>query len=277
MNNGDSILRQKDALTIINTNARSLCPKIDSLIDCFSELDVDISIITETWLKDSPQLDQDLADLEQGAGLSAILLNRAPNPTTGVSHGGVAVIYKKRIGNFKRISVSNPNNFEVLPVIGSLRGSSRKIVVIAAYLPPNYSVPRAASCIEYIEGVLIEVRRQYRDPYIVLGGDFNQWSIQDATAEFVDMREIHVGPTRGDRAIDRLFCNMSRSVTASGTVPPLETEHSKSDHLITYMTTSIARQETYEWLTYTYRVRTCLLYTSPSPRDRQKSRMPSSA
>ena len=27
----------------------------------------------------------------------------------------------------------------------------------------------------------------------------------------------------------------------------------------------------------TYRVESCLLYTSPSPRDRQKSRMPSSA
>ena len=29
--------------------------------------------------------------------------------------------------------------------------------------------------------------------------------------------------------------------------------------------------------TYSYYFKTCLLYTSPSPRDRQKSRMPSSA
>ena len=35
-----------------------------------------------------------------------------------------------------------------------------------------------------------------------------------------------------------------------------------------------------DWKTYQHeaeRVRACLLYTSPSPRDRQKSRMPSSA
>ena len=34
------------------------------------------------------------------------------------------------------------------------------------------------------------------------------------------------------------------------------------------------------WYAETFRIRqlyTCLLYTSPSPRDRQKSRMPSSA
>ena len=38
------------AFTIVNTNARSLCPKIHSLIDCFNELEADIAIITETWL-----------------------------------------------------------------------------------------------------------------------------------------------------------------------------------------------------------------------------------
>ena len=32
----------------------------------------------------------------------------------------------------------------------------------------------------------------------------------------------------------------------------------------------------YDWSCETYK-KTCLLYTSPSPRDRQKSRMPSSA
>ena len=31
------------------------------------------------------------------------------------------------------------------------------------------------------------------------------------------------------------------------------------------------------WYTYKYRKQSCLLYTSPSPRDRTRSRMPSSA
>ena len=38
---------------------------------------------------------------------------------------------------------------------------------------------------------------------------------------------------------------------------------------------SIKQQKTH--FVETYRVNSCLLYTSPSPRDRQKSRMPSSA
>ena len=43
--------------SIINTNARSLCPKISSLIDCMSETDTRLAIITETWLQDGPQLE----------------------------------------------------------------------------------------------------------------------------------------------------------------------------------------------------------------------------
>ena len=36
--------------TIINGNARSLRPKIESLIDCFNETESTVGIITETWL-----------------------------------------------------------------------------------------------------------------------------------------------------------------------------------------------------------------------------------
>ena len=184
----DPVKQKKKNLTIINTNARSLCPKIDSLVDCFEELDVDVGIVTETWFRDGPDLDQDLLDLQLATGIGSIALNRPPNPTTGISYGGIAVFYRKRLGNFKRKPVANPDNFEVLPVIGSLSGCSRKLIVVAAYIPPNYLIPRGAACLEYIENLVIDLKSKYRDPYI-----------------------------------------------------------------------------------------TCLLYTSPSPRDRQKSRMPSSA
>ena len=68
-------------INIINTNARSLCPKIGSLIDCFEELDGTLGIITETWLADGESLDQDVADLARGAGLGMVcLLYTSPSP-----------------------------------------------------------------------------------------------------------------------------------------------------------------------------------------------------
>ena len=59
----------KPRLNIINTNARSLCPKINSLIDCYEELDVTLGVVTKTWLASGQSLDADIQDLADGAGL----------------------------------------------------------------------------------------------------------------------------------------------------------------------------------------------------------------
>ena len=67
------------------------------------------------------------------------------------------------------------------------------------------------------------------------------------------MKETEVGPTRGNRAIERFFTNFSRSVESAGTVPPLESENTASDHRVAHMTVKMPRKESYEWITYTYR------------------------
>ena len=66
----------KANLTVINTNARSLCPKMSSLIDCFSDLTASLGVVTETWLTDGEGLDEDVEDLALGAGIRMICKNR---------------------------------------------------------------------------------------------------------------------------------------------------------------------------------------------------------
>ena len=186
-------------MTIINTNSHSLCPKIDSLVVCFEEMKVDIAVVTETWFRGGDDLDQDLRDLEDGAGLCTLALNRPPN-RHGVSHGGVAIITRKNLGTFKRIEVNNPECYEVLPAVGTLRGTSRKVIVIAVYIPPNYTVARGNACMDFVENVVIDMKRKFRDPYIVLAGDFNQWAVQESLVDFPDITEVAVGPLGGTDA-----------------------------------------------------------------------------
>lgn len=45
-------VEKNDLFTIINTNARSLCPKIHSLTDCMDEMDASLAIVTETWMRE---------------------------------------------------------------------------------------------------------------------------------------------------------------------------------------------------------------------------------
>ena len=55
---------------VINTNARSLCPKINSLVDCFEEVGASLGIITETWLSDGQGLDDDVENFVLGTSRS---------------------------------------------------------------------------------------------------------------------------------------------------------------------------------------------------------------
>ena len=110
--NDESVEENKDCIvTIINTNARSLCPKIHSFIDCFEEMDSAIGIVTETWLADGDSLERDVADLPDGTGIGLVYKNRPAN-ARGVAHGGVAVAFNRANCSTRELHLPNPDNHE---------------------------------------------------------------------------------------------------------------------------------------------------------------------
>ena len=72
--NDQSPVEKDIEMTLINTNARSLCPKINSLVTCFEELEAHVAVVTETWLTDGVGLQDDVADLR------GCLLYTSPSP-----------------------------------------------------------------------------------------------------------------------------------------------------------------------------------------------------
>ena len=54
------------------------------------------------------------------------------------------------------LSFYNNEDFKVLAAVGTLVGHTRKIVPIACYIAPNYPVPRANACMNYIAGIIIK-------------------------------------------------------------------------------------------------------------------------
>ena len=101
------------------------------------------------------------------------------------------------------------------------------------------------------------MKRKFDDPYIIISGDFNQWSIDSTLEDFPDLGEVNVGPTRGSRSIDRTFLNLQRCFHVAGTLPPLEADNdavgAPSDHRISYITTALPRVQAFTWLNYSYR------------------------
>ena len=124
-------------LSLIYTNARSLYPKINSLIDCMNETDAHVAIVTESWLKDGQGLKEMTEELREGSGFGLLCRNRTPN-ANGVAYGGVSLLWKEGSIDFKEIELKNPQEYEVLAAAGSVPGQRRKMVILGCYIPPNY-------------------------------------------------------------------------------------------------------------------------------------------
>ena len=135
----DDLSKDNGHFTIINTNARSLCPKISSLIDCFEEVGASLGVVTETWMTDGQSMEDDVQNFVLGTGLGFLYRNRKQN-NRGFSHGGVAIIFKSSACSFTKLEFPNPGDFEVLVAVGTIPGHTRRMIVIGCYIPPGLSL-----------------------------------------------------------------------------------------------------------------------------------------
>ena len=253
-----AFMDNKTQINVINTNARSLRPKIASFVRCFTNLALTFAIITETWLAEGSRLERESEDLLLGHGLSFNYLNRAPS-ANGVAHGGVAIIAKHSNTKINQLPFPNPDCFEVLPITLTEATIRRKFYIIGAYIPPGYTVPRGKACLEHIRNLVLHIKNSAQDPYILVAGDFNQWEVGDALGDYPDLVELQTPPTRLDRHIDKIFLNWYDEVSESGCLPPLETEEAsngattQSDHRVQYFCSRLDRKDPIRWETFSYR------------------------
>ena len=130
--------------TIINGNARSLKPKLESFIDCFSDSEAGVGVVSETWLEGEGEL---VEELSEKYGIGFVSRPRTRPADNGVHYGGVAVAYRNEYCVLKKLELANPEDFEVLVTVGNIKGHRRKLVIIACYLPPGYTKRRG--CLLY--------------------------------------------------------------------------------------------------------------------------------
>lgn len=141
MNKTDCSKRTKRLVTL-NANARSLAPKIESLADCFNELNADLALVTETWFQDR-NLESTTIDTAGEHGLCTHTLNRPAIAGNGRQYGGVAIFSRSASSKFDIVELLNPESYEVLCVAGKITGIREKIVAVAVYIPPNYTRVKA--------------------------------------------------------------------------------------------------------------------------------------
>ena len=189
MNNN---VERKNKFTFALTNARSLGPKIGSLIDYFEELDISFALITETWLVKGRDLERNVEDLELGENIAIINKNRHNR-----KGGGVAILYRKdrcKLGEYNIIG----NGWEIVAAVGKLNRDSRKLLVITAYFPPKMDAEQLAGALKAIEDTVRRVKMENEDPYIIIGGDMNRHNLKPAVLPFPDICLLYTSPSPRD-------------------------------------------------------------------------------
>ena len=216
-------------LNFILSNARSLAPKIVSLLDYFSDLDLHFSIITESWLKPGWGLENDIVDLNFGQDID--LLHKSRQSRRGrTAGGGVAILFNKK----KIRLVERPlkmGKAEVICASGKVPGIARKIVIFGIYLPPRTRAPQVQNLMESLRDEISKIKTEMDDPIIVLAGDYNKKPFRTSIVDFPDINVLETGHTRGNEILDYVMTNIPDCSTKVR--PPLESPSGrlKSDHM----------------------------------------------
>ena len=240
--------RRRNKFNVCLINARSIISKLSSLLETLTEIDVDICMLTETWLKNDPNIERNVEDFENQHGYAFIRRDRM----AGRRGGGVAICYNKEQITMSRIRLP-PTKYELVGAIGRRVGQRRKVAALAVYLPPALNAEQVRRCLSDVNDAIIHIKNKYCDPYIIIGGDFNRTDIGRALADHADIKQIRTAPTRGTNVLDIIATNFNELLIDSGVTEPIESEDGvPTDHLTVFSTFKMSRVPEYRVEEYSY-------------------------
>lgn len=229
-------------------NARSVSAKIASLVDTFNNLELGFACISETWLRTSPSLDVNLADLEESHSISLIVRNRNGRGRGG----GVGIAYNSRKLKLKRFPIKT--RFEFVCASGKSTCNKRPIFIVSYYVPPDMKSEEFAAMMGEIEDAIGTARIKLRDPMIFAAGDSNRREISRCHEDFFDIQNMPCPPSRGNAELLTLSTNMGALVTDISANDELEDmEGQKTDHKTITVRMDLPRQDVFRKKKIKYR------------------------
>ena len=169
----------KNVLSICLINARSLMPKLHSLYETMQELKTDVCVVTETWMREDPEINQHLEDFTNLTGYSILRKDRENR-----RGGGVAILFNNETISLTSVKTKR-TDYEILAALGRRTGQRRKLLVIAVYVPPDYDSDQSSQCLSEVNDMILSLRKRYNNPYVVVGGDWNKREARNAVLSLI--------------------------------------------------------------------------------------------
>ena len=228
---------------LLLTNARSLAPKLDSLIEYITEYDIAAAIISESWFKPGIQLEQEINDLQKAEGLDLFHHSRKLSKKGRPAGGGVAIVVKRSACVVKEFKITRGRS-EIVCAVGRVVGCSRKIALIGIYISPRCRAAQVQDALERLSDAVRKIKETFNDPFITVGGDFNRSRVEEALSEFPDLQIVATPPTRGRANLDKMATNFDEDILNVKVCPPLVSNHGqRSDHNTVIIRTNLLQSD----------------------------------
>ena len=238
--------KNKNDMNILLINARSLSPKLFSLVDTMEETDTSLALITETWLRNEHRMNEQQQNMSDGLGYTCMRMDRL----TGVG-GSVAIVYKNSDITMQQLKVGG--DYEIVAALGRRTGQRRKVVVICAYIPPNFDAEDGDGVLAKIVDLIGTYKRKYNSPYFVIGGNFNKREIGRELRTYPDLSLVQTPPTRGKNVLDLVLTNFPQYITEAGVTEAIcNSTGTQTDHKTVFINARIPRVPHYTTETYEY-------------------------
>ena len=88
------------------------------------------------------------------------------------------------------ISTSTVDQHEICTALCSLRGSLRKIICMGAYLTTALDLAGSEAFLQHLNDLLHSFKAKYRDPYIIVTGDWNKADTSIALDDFPSLQAV---------------------------------------------------------------------------------------
>ena len=81
------------------------------------------------------------------------------------------------------------------------------MVVFSCYVPPSIGGKDYTLIMETLTDAITEAKTVANSPWLVVGGDFNQYDTSYVKQMIPDLEKVQTGPTRGEATLDYTFTN----------------------------------------------------------------------
>ena len=239
------------------SNARSLWPKMNSLADYFTETEMSVAVVSETWFYKCEALQQLLIRAEHKDGLGMINNFRSKRKTNANPGGGISIIYKKSMLELKPVPV-NVKGQEICLAEGKLRGQSRPIYIVGCYLSTRLTKTEAKKYINVLSDVVGELETKKPNAEIIVAGDFNRADLDPMLDLHPRLKLVRTPPTRKEANLDLIATTLYSNLESVSYVPPLEPDDGqagvRSDHDFLMCSFSVATCHDFRDRSFTNRV-----------------------